>query len=157
MTQRLYLIRGLPGSGKSTFAKELSDRINDAHVMASVCAIPGPEYPMCNHLEADMYFIDLVGSVGGRDIHEYRFDATRLGDAHRWCKNMTNDSLTVGFSVVVSNTFSTMWEMKPYVEMARESSIPVTVLTCEGNYGSIHDVPEEVIEKMRRRWEPFTL
>jgi len=27
------------------------------------------------------------------------------------------------------------------------------VLSLTGNYGNIHGVPEEVIERMRKRWE----
>jgi predicted kinase len=61
--KELFLLRGLPGSGKSTLARSLTT--NDAI-----------------HIEADMFFVD--SSTG-----EYRFDATKLKDAHKWCRDHT--------------------------------------------------------------------
>jgi adenylate kinase family enzyme len=56
----LYILRGLPGSGKSTLAKSLSNALT-------------------GHIEADMFFVD-------KESGEYRFDPTKLGQAHSWCK-----------------------------------------------------------------------
>jgi len=53
--KQLILLRGLPGSGKSTFANLLGGI----------------------HVEADQYFIQ---------DGEYKFDASKLKQAHNWCK-----------------------------------------------------------------------
>lgn len=86
---QLVLIRGLPGSGKTT--------------MASVLTLIG-----YRHFEADMFF-----EVDGR----YQYDAVRIQEAHAWCQKMTRQSLERGENVVVSNTFTNFREMQPYVAM----------------------------------------
>lgn len=126
----LILIRGLPGSGKSTKAKELLDVgfVND-------------------WFEADMFFMDING--------EYRFDRDKIKDAHKWCQQMTKRSLKSGRSVVISNTFTRIWEMEAYIEVARFAKADVIVIECKGEYQNIHDVPEESLALMKERWEPL--
>lgn len=85
---RLVLVRGLPGSGKSTFAKSLPGFI---------------------HFEADMWQIDSDGN--------YQFGITPIKIAHQNCQNATRLCLEAGYNVVVSNTFTRRWEMTPYYDM----------------------------------------
>lgn len=121
---KLVLIRGLPGSGKSTLAKNLIG--------------------WYQHLETDMYWM--------KD-GEYKFDATKLGEAHAWCQNETRELLSKGFSPVVSNTFTTKKELQPYFEIARSFNIVPTIILCQGKWGNIHNVPEETLRKMEARFE----
>lgn len=90
---KLVLIRGLPGSGKSTIAKSMKGFI---------------------HHEADMYF-SLSGS--------YNFDKTKLKEAHQWCQLLTLNALEHGKNVVVANTFVQRWELAPYLSMAEDIEI----------------------------------
>ena len=124
---QLILVRGLPGAGKSTHARIIANEIF-----------------RCARVEADMYFI--------KD-GEYVFDPTKLGDAHAWCLNNTRELLSDGVSVIVSNTFTTKKELKPYFDLAKDLKIKPQVILCQGNYKSVHNVPEETIEKMRKRFE----
>jgi predicted kinase len=124
----LILIRGLPGSGKSTLAKNLQASIGGVH------------------LESDQYF-----AYAGT----YMFDPTKLVDAHKWCQDWADISLRARQTTIVSNTFTQMWEMKPYLELAKEYNVRVQVIHVESNFGSVHNVPEATIQKMRTRWEPF--
>lgn len=117
---RLVLIRGLPGSGKSTLAQ----------VMAGY-----------THIEADMYFTNSDG--------EYVFDKTKLKDAHSWCQTECRRLLAHGVPVVVSNTFTCLWEMQPYFEMGTRAS----VIVARGEFQDKHRVPQAVIDAMRARWE----
>jgi hypothetical protein len=119
---KLTIFRGLPGSGKSTQAKELG----------------------CLHLEADMYFYR---------NGEYSFDPSLIGAAHRWCQNRTHYALAEGMDVAVANTFTKLWELKPYLFMSWDD---IEVVNCVGDFGSVHNVPREAIEKMAKRWEEFT-
>lgn len=152
MTKELILIRGLPGSGKSTLANKIKEW---AHSHDCSDYVYGDELMNFSHFEADMYHIETLGSVGGRQITEYRWKPENVAKAHLWCQNSTKEVLRLGGSVIVSNTFSRVWEMQPYIQMAREFGAKLTVLTCEGNYGSVHDVPPEVVDKMRARWEKY--
>lgn len=125
----LTIIRGLPGSGKSTLAKQL---------------LQGMGTQITVHLEADQYF--MVDGV-------YKFDRNKLMAAHEWCLRETSDMLYYNKNVIVSNTFTTMREMRPYFECAQVLNRPVNVITCQGNFGSIHDVPDETLKKMRARFD----
>lgn len=121
--QTLVLIRGMPGSGKSTMAKALTG--------------------FC-HYEADQYFQTKDG---------YDFDKALIKTAHKKCQYNTRNALQDGYSVVVSNTFTQHWEMQPYWDMAKEFNIPCHEMTCHGNFQNVHNVPQSVIEAMQNRWE----
>lgn len=123
---KLVLIRGLPGSGKSTLAKSMAGY---------------------RHFEADHFFTDENGV--------YRFEGTSLGIAHQVCQDDTYQALEEGFNVVVSNTFSRLWEMYPYFDMAKEFGIKPQVVECRGSFGNIHNVPTYLIENMKERWEEY--
>ena len=125
----LYLIRGLPGSGKSTLAQGLAGL----------------------RVEADSFFMKETHS--GRDY--YSFDATQLHQAHKWCQSVAERWMQDReFPVIVSNTFTTEKEMKPYLDMAKEYGYDVTSIIVENRHGnkSVHDVPAETIDKMRNRF-----
>ena len=120
---KLFIIRGLPGSGKTTLAKELN--------------------AMC-HYEADMWFEHSNGGV---------FDKTKLKAAHAWCLEMTHNALANYHDVVVTNTFTRHWEYAPYLNLATEYNCQVFVIIANGNFKSTHSVPEETIQAMRARFE----
>lgn len=120
----LVLIRGLPGSGKSTMARTLA-------MIGYV------------HFEADMFFL--------RD-GKYQYDRSRISDAHAWCQKMTRSTLANGGKVVVSNTFTRLRDLEPYLLMTND---PVQVIEASGQWENIHGVPREILENMARIWEPF--
>jgi predicted kinase len=135
---QLTLIRGLPGSGKSTLAMDLVDFDNDVDIVL----------PKSQHIEADMFFeeVNQHGTV-------YHFDPSLLQKAHEWCQAETFNYLEAGHNVYVSNTFTTLKELRPYFDIAKDLSIEVQVLTCHANFGNVHSVPEEVIAKMKARFQ----
>lgn len=121
----LILVRGIPGSGKSTFAEGV--KYDEGYI----------------HLEADMYFI--------RDDGTYRWDPSKVKEAHQWCQDTTRILLNNDYDVVVSNTFTRLWEMRPYLEMTND----VHVVRMLGQYGNIHNVPEEKVKEMKDRFEDY--
>ena len=120
----LTLVIGLPGSGKSTFAKSI---------------------PNASHYEADMFFEDENGN--------YNFDRTRLKDAHKWCQMLVDNDLSQGRNVVVSNTGLSRWERETYYKMAQKHDAIIKVKTMTGSYGNIHGVPEEALKMMENRFQ----
>lgn len=126
---KLVIIRGLPGSGKSTLAGKFVKNC--------------PE--VWEHFEADMFFIDFDGI--------YTFVPSDIKAAHHWCRSETRRALQHGYNVVVSNTFTTKWEIQPYFDIASEFDIIPEVILLQNDYGSVHDVPEETLEKMKNRFE----
>lgn len=121
----LTLIRGLPGSGKSTIAK----RMQTSNTV---------------HLEADMYF--MLDS-------EYKFDPSKLSDAHNWCQKMTSQALREGSDVIVSNTFTTAWELKFYFDLAKQFGLVPTVIVAQNQFANVHGVPAEALKRMRDRFQ----
>lgn len=130
MAKELFLLRGLPGSGKSTLAAQLGGSL----------------------VEADRYFMD---------YGEYKFDASKLKEAHAWCREEVRKWMEVdnaGYNVdriVVSNTFTQEWEMKPYYELAEKYGYRVHSIVVENRHGgkNVHNVPDEAIDRMRKRFE----
>lgn len=123
----LILLRGLPGSGKSSFAKTLNHN--------------------GNHFEADMYFY--------KD-GKYNFNPDELFKAHSWCFNKTKYAMQQNQeTIVVSNTFTRKRELAQYMELANEFNYKVVSLIVENRHGneSIHNVPKETMEKMRNRFD----
>ena len=127
----LYLLRGLPGAGKSTLAKKLGDA----------------------HFEADMYFTNENG--------QYIFNGADIKKAHEWCQNevqlamILNHTSGLNESIVVSNTFTQEWEMAPYYKLAETYGYRVFSLIVENRHGgeNLHNVPEDKIKAMRERFE----
>ena len=122
----LYIVRGLPGSGKSTFAKSLN----------------------CPVFEADMFFVNQQGV--------YNFDITRIKDAHAWCQEMIEDHMfNQEDKIAVSNTFTQEWEMKPYYDMAKTYGYIVFSVVVENRHGgeNVHGVPSDKLEVMKNRFE----
>ncbi len=129
----LYILRGVPGSGKSTHARE---------IMTNLCNMIG------EHYEADMYFED-----NGR----YNWNADKLYYAHKWCyfsvcKAMDKPSNDY---VIVSNTFVSTKEIKPYVKAAEERGWDVSVLRLCNNFKNVHSVPDEDIQSMQDRFQDY--
>lgn len=131
----LFLLRGLPGSGKSTFANHIWN-----------------DYAIC---EADKYFID-------KETGEYKFDASKLKQAHEWCRNevetrMKDHQLNPQYypEIAVSNTFTQEWEMQSYIDLAAKYGYQVVSLIVENRHGNsnVHNVPEETLDRMRKRFE----
>jgi predicted kinase len=126
MEKRLILVRGVPGSGKTTFARSLGGV----------------------HYEADMFFLDSMSN--------YVFDVTKIKDAHAWCQSMCEDQMKEGESlVVISNTFTQEWEMKPYLEMASRHGYLTFTVIVENRHGGVntHGVPEDKLQAMKDRFE----
>jgi adenylate kinase family enzyme len=130
----LFLVRGLPGSGKTTFARHIWN-----------------EYAIC---EADKFFYDKEGN--------YNFDGSKIKEAHAWCKNevetrMKDHQINQQYypEIVVSNTFTQEWEMKDYYELAEKYGYKVVSLIVENRHNgkNVHGVPDDKLEMMRNRFE----
>jgi uridine kinase len=129
----LILLRGLPGSGKTTLAEVILQ--SNQGVRPDV-------------ISADNYFIDDKGN--------YNFDPTKIKEAHNNCQQICADRMRLEFSkVVVANTFTEEWEMKPYFEMAERYNYRIHTIIVENRHDSknIHGVPDEKLQQMANRFQ----
>jgi len=122
--KELFLIRGCPGSGKSTFAKLLGGK----------------------HIEADMFFMKdgeyQFDFTKLKDAH--RWCQTMVGS---WMSDSEE-------RIVVSNTFTQEWEMKDYYDWAKDFDYKVFSVIVENTHNgdNIHNVPIEKINDMKKRF-----
>jgi len=125
-------MRGISGSGKSTLAQELG----------------------------------VGGVVFGTDDfwgEDYNFDRSKLGEAHQWNQDRAIKAMEQGISpIVIDNTNTQLWEMRPYVEAAvkhgykvefHEPNTPWKFNAEELAKRNSHGVPLDIIEQMLRNWE----
>jgi predicted kinase len=136
-TKTLTLIRGLPGSGKTTLATQLL--LSDDTLPTSVAF----------HAEADSYFCWPDGV--------YRYDKSKVAAAHEWCRISTEVHMRNDENVVVSNTFTRLWEMRPYAELARKFGYKLLIIEVNGRWPNEHGVSDEHISLMAKRWEPLPM
>jgi predicted kinase len=123
----LILLRGLPGSGKTTLAKSLAGE----------------------HIEADMYFVD-------KETGAYNFDGSKLKNAHNWCKDVVEHWMKDDIQrIIVSNTFTQEWEMEAYYLLAETYGYIVHSVIVENRHGGVneHGVPTDKLEQMKNRFQ----
>jgi predicted kinase len=120
----LILVRGLPGSGKSTFAKSLG----------------------CPCFEADEYFVkDNRYTFDGSKIklaHQWCKDRT---------EQVMREGIK---KIAVSNTFTQEWEMDDYYELAKQYGYTVFSVIVENRHNgtNVHGVPDDKLEIMKERF-----
>ncbi|XP_074186202.1 NEDD4-binding protein 2-like 1 isoform X3 [Rhinolophus sinicus] len=99
--KRLYLLRGLPGSGKTTLARQLQH-----------------DFPRARIFSTDDFFF--------REDGAYEFNADFLEEAHEWNQKRARKAMRNGISpIIIDNTNLHAWEMKPYAVMALENNYEV--------------------------------
>ena len=128
----LILLRGLPGSGKTTLG----------NVILKSFVADQPDV-----LSADDFFVNEEG--------EYIFDATRLKEAHNDCLlRCANKMKNEIFRIVVANTFTQEWEMEKYYEIAERYNYRVHSIIVENRHDgeNVHGVPSEKLEQMKNRF-----
>jgi predicted kinase len=97
----LILLRGIPGSGKTTFANVILQQPNN-----------NPQ----EILSADDFFEDENG--------EYNFDPTKLKEAHNYCQFRCSERMRQQkVRIVVANTFTQEWEMDEYFKWLKGTII----------------------------------
>lgn len=121
----LFLVRGVPGCGKTTLVKSLN----------------------ASAVSADEYFIDKDGN--------YNWRPEKVKDAHEWCQNKVDNWMQQCDNVAVHNTFTREWEMEPYFKLAEKYGYQVTTIVVENRHGSknVHNVPDDTIQAMKQRFE----
>ncbi|KAE9030070.1 hypothetical protein PR003_g10037 [Phytophthora rubi] len=151
----VVILRGIPGSGKSTLGREI----------AVICRERGVALTACS---ADFFFETPRG---------YVFDVKKLGAAHSNCKGDFTRAVRGDMPrsqgggkqrrphqhvVLVDNTSTQRWEYEPYEEIARSSGCRVHIMEMKcpdvltayrmGQRNS-HGVPPDKVVSMFMRWE----
>jgi len=127
----LILLRGLPGSGKTTLATLLSEQ---------------ERYPV---FSVDDYFTDAETGL-------YHFDFKTNHLAYKHCEEQTRKAMEQKASrIIVHNTFTIGWELEAYFKLAEMHHYAVHVCTVENYHGSknVHAISDEQINKMAEKYK----
>lgn len=146
----LYIIRGIPGSGKSTLARQIIAMGRNAPLTYAYC-------------EADMFFIQSDGT--------YKFDSSKIRAAHNKCFNDILNAMKADTDVcIVANTFTTLKEMQPYIDLAKKYSYDFNIIRVVSKnydnlaldkvkrfagYLNVHSVPKETLMKIADRFTDY--
>ena len=123
---RCLLIRGWPGTGKSTFVHKM--------------------FPNILHLENDMFHYH---------SGEYEYNQYKMRDAINWCVRTCEDALKNNMDVVISNTFTRKAFVDSYKRLAEKYGAKFTVYRMMGNFNNIHNVPQNVLDNMKNNFEDY--
>lgn len=116
----ITILRGAPGSGKSTWAKQQSKQ-----------AI----------VSADHYMVNEKG--------EYEFQVNKLKLCHTECFKLVTVYVNAGIDVIVDNTNSTLWEMAPYRMLAHVHGVELKIITFTGKFKNVHGVPQKRVDAFK--------
>lgn len=129
----MYILRGLPGSGKTTHTKQKGDPL-----VAS----------------ADLYFVRPDGT--------YDWNSRLLKNAHEWCYQQAKQFVSFGRPFFIDNTNIKRVHFARYLELAKQSNYnvrEVVVGSFDENHCKIyaerntHQVPLMTIIRMAKEFE----
>lgn len=144
---KVIILRGIPGSGKSTYAAKLV-------VQCSVAKQPyeNTQAVICS---ASEYFMQ--ETIDDYDGPVYRFNPRELPSAHAHCLRKYVNELLHGTSslVIVDNTNISVAEIAPYYALAEAygHEVKIVTLICKPLLAAsrnIHNVPWGKIDQMYR-------
>lgn len=135
--KKLIIMRGLPGSGKSTKARGLVGESVDI-------------------FSTDDFFVNPENG-------KYEFDPQMLGRNHALNVQRTEEAMREGVTpVVVDNTNTRLYEMKSYVQLAQKYGYEVEFYEPDTDWAwnveeltqrNTHGVPQDAIQRMMDRWD----
>jgi len=145
----LIIMRGLPGSGKSTKAKKLHSELG-GEVFST------DDYP-------GLYSKDENGKMVFRGGEKGKDGKPMIVAAHEWNQSRAFDSMASGISpIIVDNTNVQKWEARPYVSEAKKYGYNIAVEEADTPWKfdvkelsgkNTHGVPLQALQGMLDRWE----
>ncbi|KAL0478926.1 hypothetical protein AKO1_007833 [Acrasis kona] len=137
--KKLYILRGISGSGKSYLANQIIEKEGGGQIFS-----------------ADDYFIN-------KNTGKYEYKADKIANAHTWSQNRAWDAMEKGVTpIIIDNTNTKCWEAKPYVEEGLKNGYKVEIQEPTTPWAknaeelfnrNQHGVPLESIMSMLNRWD----
>lgn len=142
---KMIIVRGLPGSGKSSLAYTLWCRFENAYL---------------NYRGKKAVILSTDEVVTASDV--YLWSPRTIAASHKMNQEKCRTACERGLNVIVDNTNITLKEMQPYIDIAEEFNYEFKIKEpdtwwrynieeCHRRNG--HDVPLEVVQNMSHRWQ----
>lgn len=141
MNKKLTIVRGLPGSGKSTLTRQIYSDSVDQSLNPVI-------------LSTD----DIFTSCG-----YYLYDADVSRYAHLVNQAKCNQACIAGIKhIIIDNTNINLSQISPYVDMAIKYHYDIEVIEPKNDWSknvkecfkrTTHNVPLEIIQRMSDSWE----
>lgn len=135
--RKVYILSGVPGSGKTTWIKESAGIIDYTIV------------------SADNYFTDPI-------TKKYNFNASKLAEAHDECLRCFLRAIESKATrpIIVDNTNLKVWEIAPYYRIAEALGKDPVIIRFVGDPRiaagrNVHGVPFEKVLQMHNGIEPL--
>jgi predicted kinase len=132
---KIKIMRGVSGSGKSTWAKQFAREALDRKEFPLICS-------------ADEYFM-IYGN--------YQFDPTKLGEAHKYCLLKFMQAIKDKMNpIIVDNTNINIEDVAPYIAIGEAHNYDVEIVQIDVDYKlaaarNIHSVPDKSVKNMYER------
>ena|ERR1044072_4340114 len=143
----VYILRGMPGQGKSTFAQTLA-KLHKNQLQHTREVTPDPV--ICS---ADQFMVNKQG--------EYEYDKDRLYECHKKAQEKFQQALRDEIPcVIVDNTNIRHKDYAFYKDKGIDYGYKVTILTVgtldieTSRARGTHNVPEAKLESMSKNWQP---
>lgn len=124
----ITIIRGLPGSGKSTLGRRISAESGAVLLEQDMFRIRNGEYVFKSEDKVKEAFLGTIRQFA-------QFDA----------------------DIVITGVFATSKSIDEVLKSCRRPNKVVRVIHCANDFGTTHEVPEEVIRSMRDSWEDWCI
>ena len=122
----LTIVRGAPGSGKSTYAR-------------TMC-------PGVLLVENDMFHMH---------DGKYCWSKDAMPDAIAWCISMAKTALENDMDVVVANTFTKRSFIAGYEQLARDFGAKFKVVRCIGHFNNVHGLDAKMVSRFEKSMEDW--
>jgi tRNA uridine 5-carbamoylmethylation protein Kti12 len=145
------IMRGIPGSGKSTTARFVASSVAPYAFRDKNRTLVFGDHQAVIH-STDEQFTS--------DDGVYIFDGNKIALYHNYNYRNFVESIELGIKcVIVDNTNTTAWEYEKYEKFARKAGYIVSVMKMpvptieESMSRNTHGLSRDVIEKMIKRWQ----
>jgi predicted kinase len=123
-----YIVRGLPGSGKTTYGSELATDLG------------------IKYFETDMFMTEPDGT--------YIWTEERWLKAIQKVEDGIYTELSNGNSVVLIGVLARWASIRDYVEAAQHEGFQVEIVHCTNEFESVHGIPAGKLAKLKINFVP---
>lgn len=147
---KLILLVGIPGVGKSYFIKKYLETYPDEYIICSA------DHHFENLAKKKRAELEAMGDLSASETPEYLFDFSQLRQAHINCQNKCLRSMEQGIPLIfIDNTSITKKERQFYVHAAIQNGYEISIKAFPNDEETIklaasrnqHGVPEPTIRK----------